>query len=101
MREERTGCGSSVTGTMMFSSQSEGETDNDTDATGARSMASRRSRKSIVTEDKLPKLVEMLGLCYLGMLLLRLPTGFGELCKWAMRGEMIYARGVSGHLLKI
>lgn len=101
MREERSGYGSSFTGTMMFSSQSEGETDHDTDATGARSMASRRSRKSIVSEDKLPRLVEMLGLCYLGMLLLRLPTSLGELYKWATRGELIYTRAVSEGFLNI
>jgi RNA polymerase I-specific transcription initiation factor RRN7 len=85
----------SGTGTTTFMSQSEGETDNDTDATGGRSMTSRRSRKSAVSEEKLPRLAETLGLCYLGILLLRLPTSMGELYQWATRDELIYTRAVS------
>ena len=89
--EERTGYGST-----MFSSQSEGE-NTDTDGTGARSMSSRRSRGSVVGKERLPKLIETLGLCYLGMVLLRLPVSLGELYKWAAKEEMIYTRAVSNH----
>jgi len=94
MREEKSGYGSTI-GTTLFSSQSEGETDYDTDATGGRSLSSRRSKRSNVSEEKLPRLVETLGLCYLGILLLRLPTSLGEVYQWATRDEMIYTRAVS------
>jgi RNA polymerase I-specific transcription initiation factor RRN7 len=91
-REERSGYGSG-TGTMGFSSTSEG--DSDTDGTGMKSFGSRRSRKSAVEEERLPKLIETLGLCYLGILLLRLPTGLGEVYKWVVKEEIIYIRAVS------
>jgi RNA polymerase I-specific transcription initiation factor RRN7 len=83
----------SGTGTMMFSSTSEGE-NTDTDGTGGKSLSSRRSRKSAVSEERLPRLIETLGLCYLGTLLLRLPTSLGEFYKWVTREEMIYSRAV-------
>ncbi|TVY21399.1 RNA polymerase I-specific transcription initiation factor rrn7 [Lachnellula arida] len=84
--EERGGYGST-----MFSSQSEGE---NTDTDGARSMSSRRSKGSVVGKEKLPKLIETLGLCYLGMLLLRLPVSLGELYKWAAKEEITYTRAI-------
>lgn len=84
--EERTGYGST-----MFSSQSEAE-HSDTDGSGMRSVSSRRS---VVEKETLPKLIETLGLCYLGMLLLRLPVSLGEVYKWAAKEEMVYARAVS------
>ena len=89
----RVGYGSG-TGTMMFSSASEAE-HTDSDATGGKSLGSRRSRKSVTLEERLPRLVETLALCYLGTLLLRLPTSLGEFFKWATREEMIYNRAVS------
>jgi RNA polymerase I-specific transcription initiation factor RRN7 len=91
--DERNGYGSG-TGTMMFSSTSEGE-NTDTDGTGGKSMGSRRSRKSAVSKERLPRLIETLGLCYLGILLLRLPTSLGEFYKWAACEEIMYARAVS------
>ena len=91
--DERGGYGSG-TGTMMFSSASEAE-HTDSDATGGKSLGSRRSRKSVTLEERLPRLVETLALCYLGTLLLRLPTSLGEFFKWATREEMIYNRAVS------
>jgi len=84
----------SGTGTMLFSSASEGES-TDSDATGGKSLASRRSRKIVAAEERLPRLIETLGLCYLGTLLLRLPTSLGEFYKWATLEEMIYTRAVS------
>jgi len=86
----------SAYGSTMFSSQSEGDA-TDTDATGAKSMSSRRSRRSIVDKEKLPKLIETLGLCYLGMLLLRLPVSLGGIYQWAVKGEIVYTRAVSIH----
>lgn len=80
----------SRTGTEGFSSTEEGET---TD--GATSYSSRWSRKTDGKgRDRLPKLSETLALCYLGILLLRLPTSLGDICKWASRDEIIYTRAV-------
>jgi len=84
----------SGTGTMMFSSQSEAESTN-TDGTGGKSLSSRRSKKSSVADEKLPRLVETLGLCYLAMVLRRLPTSLGEIYKWATHDEITYTRAVS------
>lgn len=91
--DEEGGYGSG-TGTTMFSSASEGGT-TDSDATGGKSLGSRRSRKSVAAEERLPRLVETLGLCFLGTLLLRLPTSLGEFYKWATHDEMVYTRAVS------
>lgn len=90
---EKSGYGSG-TGTLMFSSTSEADV-TESDGTGWKSSGSRRSRKSVVDEEKLPRLVETLGLCYLGMLLLRLPTSLGEVYKWASEEQIIYNRAVS------
>ncbi|KAH7137126.1 ubiquitin family-domain-containing protein [Dactylonectria estremocensis] len=40
----------------------------------------------------MPKVFETLALCYLGCLLLRIPTGIGELCIWVNGGSMPYKR---------
>ncbi|KAF5621268.1 hypothetical protein F52700_11017 [Fusarium sp. NRRL 52700] len=39
-----------------------------------------------------PRMIETLALCYLGCLLLRIPTTIGELCAWANSGRMPYKR---------
>ncbi|KAH8659085.1 hypothetical protein BGZ60DRAFT_414514 [Tricladium varicosporioides] len=83
----------SDTATMVFSSQSEGE-GTDTDGTDGRSISSRRSRRSVQSSEKLPRLIETLGLCYLGTLLMRLPSSLGDFYKWAMHGEIIYMRAI-------
>ncbi|CAD6443553.1 57851537-36f7-48e2-993b-0d246bfdb062-CDS [Sclerotinia trifoliorum] len=78
-----------------FGSTTEGD-DTDTDGTGYRSTTSTimsRKRASRVKKN-LPKLIETLGFCYLGILLLRLPTSLGEIYKWATRDEIIYTRAV-------
>lgn len=86
------------TETFGFGSQSETE-NSDTD--GATSRSSKRSRKSARTliEGKLPRLMETLALCYLGTLLLRLPTSIGEIHKWAATDELLYSRAVSKNRL--
>lgn len=77
-----------------FSSTEDGGTG--TDRTGGRTLGSRGSRRSGVGgEDRLPKLVETLGLCYLGMVLMRLPMSLGEVLRWATNDEIIYTRAVS------
>lgn len=76
----------------FFSSQSEGETS----GTEGKSVSSRRSRRSIAPGGEgVPKLIETLGLCYLGGMLLRLPVGVGEFHRWAAGEEMVYTRAVS------
>ncbi|KAJ5052078.1 uncharacterized protein L3040_001838 [Drepanopeziza brunnea f. sp. 'multigermtubi'] len=91
-RDDRSGYGSG-TGTMMFSSQSEGET-TDTDATTRRGHGSRRRRKGLGTEELLPTLIETLGLCYLGILLLKMPLGLGDIYKWATQDGIPYNRAI-------
>lgn len=43
----------------------------------------------------MPRMLDTLALCYLGCLLLRIPTGIGELCLWTNNGHMPYKRAVS------
>lgn len=93
-REHGSGYGSGTGTTTMFSSMSEAES-TDTDGTKPKSFASGRSRKSAVNEERLPTLVETLALCYLALMLLRLPTSLGDFHKWATREEIVYSRAVS------
>lgn len=83
-------------GSMGFSSTSGGET---TDSDG-KSLISSRSRRAEIRREDMPKLIETLALCYLGTLLLRLPTSMGEMLNWAARDEMVYARAVSYNYLQ-
>ena len=80
-----------TSGTVGFSSTSEGE-NSDTDGMSLASKWSRRSNRK--GKEYLPKLIETLALCYLGILLLRLPTSIGEIFKWVTSDEMIYNRAV-------
>ena len=99
-RDEASGY-SSGTSTMMYSSVSEGG-NSDTDGSGFRSTSSRRSRrsrKSVTSDEDLPKLIESLALCYLGMVLMRLPASLGELYKWVIEDELVYNRAVSNQSL--
>lgn len=80
-------------GTVGFSSTSEGD---NTDTDGGMSRSSKWSEKNRRNRrEALPKLIETLALCYLGILLLRLPTSLGEIFKWATTEEMVYTRAVS------
>jgi RNA polymerase I-specific transcription initiation factor RRN7 len=85
------GAGGDQFSSMGFSSTSEGET---SDSDG-KSVVSSRSRRSEVERDRLPRLIETLALCYLGTLLMRLPTSIGEIYSWAAKEEMVFARAVS------
>ncbi|EKJ70668.1 hypothetical protein FPSE_09178 [Fusarium pseudograminearum CS3096] len=40
----------------------------------------------------MPRMIDTLALCYLGCLLLRIPTAIGELCLWANAGRIPYKR---------
>jgi RNA polymerase I-specific transcription initiation factor RRN7 len=88
---EQGGDGGEQFSSLGFSSMSEGE---NTDSDG-KSMISSRSRRSELGREKTPKLIETLALCYLGTLLMRLPTSIGEIVKWASRDEIVYTRAVS------
>lgn len=87
--EDSEGYGS---GTFGFSSTSEGE---NTDTDGGTSIASKWSRRSNRKgKEYLPKLIETLALCYLGIMLLRLPISLGDIFKWVTTDEMIYIRAI-------
>ncbi|KAJ4258696.1 hypothetical protein NW762_007780 [Fusarium torreyae] len=45
-----------------------------------------------VSDWPMPQMLDTLALCYLGCLLLRIPTAIGELCLWANSGRMPYKR---------
>lgn len=62
---------------------------------GRGSRSSRWSRRSKRDEKRLPKLIETLGLLYLGCVLMRLPVSLGEAWKWAVEDGMVYTRAVS------
>ncbi|KAH9204453.1 hypothetical protein DL95DRAFT_471482 [Leptodontidium sp. 2 PMI_412] len=91
-RDEKSAYGSG-TGTMMFSSASEGD-NTDTDGVTHRSIGSRRSKKSAVTEEKLPRLIETLALCYLGTLLLKMPVTVEDFHRWALQDRITYNRAI-------
>ncbi|KAL1386596.1 RNA polymerase I-specific transcription initiation factor Rrn7 [Phyllosticta capitalensis] len=71
---------------QVFSSQSEGET-TDTDNDNVARLT-RRGRQP----DGAPKLIDTIVLCYLAMLMLRLPACLGDLFAWAANGELVYYR---------
>lgn len=70
---------------QLYSSQSEAERTDDT-------AHKRRARKS--KNDAVPKLVDALSICYIGILLLRLPVTVSDIHAWAASGELIYYRAV-------
>ena len=74
-----------------YSSTSEGETDAEDDEFR---MEMNRRHQKLARERGLPKLIESLALCYMAMLLLRLPVSVGELQKWAEQHEIPYFRVV-------
>ncbi|KAI9732843.1 MAG: Pol I core factor CF [Cirrosporium novae-zelandiae] len=56
-------------------------------------LASKTKNKvSIIYET--PGLLQTLGLCYLGLLLLRLPISIGDIHKWAIEEEIPYIRAI-------
>lgn len=66
------------------------------DATAGRSLRSGTSSRSLAEKKReLPKLVDTLALCYLGTLLMRLPTSLGDIFRWASKGEMVFTTAVS------
>ena len=47
-----------------------------------------------VVEKAMPSLTDSLGLCYLGMILLRLPVSTGDLHRWATREDVPFIRAI-------
>ncbi|GAB7356804.1 hypothetical protein MBLNU459_g7689t1 [Dothideomycetes sp. NU459] len=68
---------------QLYSSQSEAEMADDT----SRQRRSRRSKG-----DAIPQLVDALSLCYIGMLLLRLPITVNDVHLWVASGDLVYYR---------
>lgn len=62
---------------MNFSSQPE----SDTDAEGDNEKGSRDWK---VKDKQMPNLIESMGLCYLGTVLLRLPVSLGEIYRYSL-----------------
>lgn len=75
-----------------FSSTSGGETDGEDDGIG---LQMDRRLKKLARDRGLPKLIESLAMCYMAILLLRLPVTSGDLQAWVEKYEMPYFRVVS------
>ncbi|KAJ6444244.1 eukaryotic translation initiation factor 5A [Purpureocillium lavendulum] len=78
------------TGLELFSSQAPSEED--------KPSWSGRARAQIWDPERgadwpMPRLPDTIALCYLGCLLLRIPTRLGELIHWVNRGDMPYKTG--------
>ncbi|KAF4958842.1 hypothetical protein FSARC_10918 [Fusarium sarcochroum] len=77
-------------GLAMFSSQpTAAEKD---DAPKKQSTRAQSWDPEKVSDWPMPHMLDTLALCYLGCLLLRIPTAIGELCLWANSGRMPYKR---------
>lgn len=84
----------SDSGSVGYSSS---DAQTDSDGMGSGSVTSGVSRLSVRRRKKpngLPKIIDTLGLCYLGILLLRLPVSMGQLHRWAEDDEIVYSRVV-------
>ncbi|KAI9789192.1 MAG: Pol I core factor CF [Peltula sp. TS41687] len=46
------------------------------------------------SDPNLPVLRETLSLCYIGVLLLRLPLSLGDFYRWAIQGDIVYVRAI-------
>ncbi|RDW91071.1 putative ubiquitin-60s ribosomal protein l40 fusion protein [Coleophoma crateriformis] len=74
-------------------SSTEGET-SDSEATDSKSLSSARKGRKRKPKERLPTLVETLALCYLGILLLRLPISLGDIYKYASKDEIPFTRAI-------
>lgn len=74
-------------------SQSEWTDASERDTEGTeRSFSSRRS--NIEFKERLPKLMESLGLICVAMLMMRLPFSVGEVLDWVIKGDLIFMRAI-------
>ncbi|KAH6953296.1 hypothetical protein HG530_000018 [Fusarium avenaceum] len=77
-------------GLAVFSSQpEEPEKDDIPKKQGARAQSWNPEQNA---DWPMPRMIDTLALCYLGCLLLRVPTAVGELCLWANSGRIPYKR---------
>ncbi|CAJ0551230.1 Ff.00g111600.m01.CDS01 [Fusarium sp. VM40] len=77
-------------GLAVFSSQpEEPEKDDIPKKQGARAQSWNPEQNA---DWPMPRMIDTLALCYLGCLLLRVPTAIGELCLWANSGRIPYKR---------
>ncbi|KAK4926367.1 hypothetical protein LTR66_016349, partial [Elasticomyces elasticus] len=67
---------------MVFSSQSEGDIDTENESRGAPEHNNKVSGT--------PRLLDAIALCYVGILLLRLPVTVGDLHAWVNTGQLLY-----------
>lgn len=82
--------------TVGFSSQSDWErTGTGTDGMESSGRGKRDIRKS--RQEGLPGLIDSLGLCYLGTLLMRLPITLGEFHCWAEQEDIVFVRAVGSY----
>jgi len=71
----------------LFSSQSEGDqSEDDEDGLVPQSISKMQKR--------IPRLVETLGICYLSLLLLRLPISMGDIRDWVESEELVYIHAI-------
>ena len=75
---------SSLEDEKVFSSQT------DVDGSPDKGEPSRRTYQMRL----LPRLIESLGLCYMAMILLRLPISLGDLHRWAIREDIPFIRAI-------
>lgn len=72
--------------TQLFSTQ--------TDTDDSENDQRRRYASRATFHAKLPKLIESLGLCYLALVLLRLPIYYADVRSWAITDGFVYLRAV-------
>ncbi|KAL9058873.1 MAG: hypothetical protein Q9206_001727 [Seirophora lacunosa] len=59
-----------------------------------RDHGNHEGKKRLSRSKAVPRLIDSLGHCYLGMILLRLPISLGDLHRWAYREDVPYFRAV-------
>jgi len=88
-------------GLAMFSSQPTVEEKSQDKTTKTQQTRAQSWNPEETSQWPMPNLNDTLALCYLGCLLLRIPTTIGELCLWANTGRIAYKRSVSCILEKV
>lgn len=89
-------------GAALLSSTSDQEgTGTETEERESGGGSSRRNRR-IAKQERMPKLIDSLALCYLGTLLMRLPVTLGEFQRWTEQEDLVFVRAVcSCRLIRI
>lgn len=94
--EGSVGGGSSTTG---WSSQSEylytSDEESQASTTWSNTSQVRRRRRRVPKASDRPKLIASVGLCYLGLVLLRVAISLGDLHRWIEEQGLLYLRAIS------